>query len=110
KDFFIERKIDENFWNTDHVLTYLFNDKYRRKVVLSRAPEPEFVISEFVSFLKLNESIFVYRDRFDDPRDYHSDNGPDYDRMYFDAMSDGQLGDYDDFDGSSDWIDDWSGR
>lgn len=32
------------------------------------------------------------------------------DRDYFDAMTDGQLGSYDDFEGSSDDIDNWAGR
>ena len=36
-----------------------------------------------------------------------------WEREYFDAMTDGMAGDYDDFAGSGgniDWIDDWAGR
>lgn len=47
-----------------------------------------------------------YEPSFDEPRH-------DTDREYFNAMTDGMLGDYDDFvdrGGTSDWIQDWSGH
>ena len=33
-----------------------------------------------------------------------------FSKDYFDAMTDGSMGDYEDFGGNSDFIDDWSGR
>ena len=46
-------------------------------------------------------------DNFEEKDD---DNSSDSDRDHFNAMSDGQLGDYDDFEGNSDDISNWSGR
>lgn len=46
-----------------------------------------------------------YSDDYDDYNDNH-----DYDRDTFDAMTDGQLGDWDDFDGDIDDIMTWAGR
>ena len=45
--------------------------------------------------------------------DYLPDYDFDYEKEYFDTMTDGQLGDYNDFirkGGELDNIDDWSGR
>lgn len=38
----------------------------------------------------------------------YSDNYNDWERYYFDAMSDGQLGNYDDFEGNIDNVETWS--
>jgi hypothetical protein len=50
----------------------------------------------------------------EDQRDYENQqddyNRRENNRDYFNAMTDGQLGSYDDFEGSSDDIDNWSGR
>lgn len=46
-----------------------------------------------------------YSDDYDDYNDNH-----DYDRDTFDAMTDGQLGDWDDFDGDIDDVMTWAGR
>lgn len=43
-------------------------------------------------------------------REISEDSTSNLDRDYFDAMTDGQLGSYDDFKGSLDQLDDWSGR
>ncbi len=42
--------------------------------------------------------------------DYSEDDPKQYKRDTFDALSDGQLGDYDDYDGDIDDVSDWSGR
>jgi hypothetical protein len=51
-------------------------------------------------------------DEFDDDDEYYDDGydsgGNDWERDYFDAMTDGQMGDYDDFNGNIDDIDTWS--
>lgn len=48
----------------------------------------------------------------DNDHDYHSPNYEDHDweRETFDAMTDGQLGDYDDFEGNIDDVRTWAGR
>ncbi len=75
------------------------------------------VISKFVEVLRANSEIFQEEvDEFEDnedydhydEHDYHDDH--DYDRDTFDALTDGQLGDYDDFDGDIDDVMTWLGR
>ncbi|RYY50593.1 MAG: hypothetical protein EOO06_03295 [Chitinophagaceae bacterium] len=79
------------------------------------------IMNEFVEFVSINKDVFIpvnVEEDYDDYDDYgdssdYYDNEPDYDEMYFDAMTDGQLGSYDEFTergGNSDWIDDWAGR
>ncbi|MDX2284428.1 MAG: hypothetical protein NW241_09710 [Bacteroidia bacterium] len=77
------------------------------------------VIIEFVSILKRNSSLFIVEEEEDDYvegddyDDYDRGDYHDYDRDTFDALTDGQYGDYDDFRESGGDIDDvytWLGR
>lgn len=71
----------------------------------------------FLSGLRADERLFgvgqtdevddEYEQDYDDYDDY---DHHDYDRDTFDAMTDGQLGDWDDFDGDIDDVMTWSGR
>ena len=48
---------------------------------------------------------------YKDWNEYDNDPQPhNFSKDYFDAMTDGSMGDYEDFEGNSDFIDDWSGR
>lgn len=83
-------------------------------------------IHTFIQFIRSNAGLFVVKneslleddEQYDDSDDYFDDTDdyfdePDYDEMYFDAMTDGQLGSYDDFKergGNLDWVDDWAGQ
>jgi hypothetical protein len=75
------------------------------------------VIEEFGVFMAGNKHLYILLEEeydygdYDDYDDHYEE--PDYDEMYFDAMTDGQLGSYDEFNesgGNLDWIDDWAGR
>lgn len=68
--------------------------------------------NEFLDFTPI-EDISVEHDEFDESdydnySDYDYEDRNDWKRDYFDAMTDGQLGDYDDFDGDIDDIDTWA--
>jgi hypothetical protein len=65
--------------------------------------------NEFLDFTPIS-SYDEGDEGFDDCKhnDYDSGNDNDRERDYFNAMTDGQLGDYDDFGGSMDDIDTWS--
>lgn len=63
------------------------------------------------NFLSIEESDNAFEDEneIDNRSNYHDE--PDYKRDYFDAMTDGQLGDYDDYrenGGNIDDIDTWA--
>ena len=81
------------------------------------------ILSDFVRQLILSKpniigSNLTEGDYEGDYDDYEEDDDyyeyeEDYDEMYFDAMTDGQLGSYDEFrerGGDLDYIDDWAGR
>ena len=59
------------------------------------------------SYTSDDESKEDIRDYEQQKRDYYSREN---DRNYFNTMTDGQLGTYNDFEGSSDNVDDWAGR
>ncbi|MDY0144350.1 MAG: hypothetical protein RBR97_20910 [Bacteroidales bacterium] len=62
-------------------------------------------IEDIISKITVDDNICDDNDFCDDR--YDSERN-DWKRDYFDAMTDGQMGDYDDFDGSIDDIDTWS--
>jgi hypothetical protein len=75
--------------------------------------------ADFITILKTDEKLFGiqadnYEDYDDDDDGYDGyddyDDHHDYDRDTFDAMTDGQLGDWDDFEGDIDDVMTWSGR
>jgi hypothetical protein len=72
-------------------------------------------IEDFITGLKADENLFGVQTINDD--DYSNDDNTsdfysnqDYDRDTFDAMTDGQLGDWDDFDGDIDDVMNWAGK
>ena len=66
--------------------------------------------SDFINVLKANELKFGIQTTSFLKNPFDSDDYHDYDRDTFDAMTDGQLGDWDDFDGDIDDVSTWSGR
>ena len=74
-------------------------DAILKEGFLNIDPNIEIQISNIVSSLEKKRSDSEFQD----------DNNINSDEAYFDTMTDGQLGDYEDFDGTNDNIDDWSG-
>lgn len=75
--------------------------------------------ADFINVLRADEKLFGIQTGNDED-DYEADDGydgyddyddhHDYDRDTFDAMTDGQLGDWEDFDGDIDDVMTWAGR
>jgi hypothetical protein len=57
-----------------------------------------------------DEQEYDNNDDYYDHDDYNAYDDYDWERETFDAMTDGQLGDYDDFDGNMDDVMTWAGR
>jgi tetratricopeptide (TPR) repeat protein len=127
-------KIEADDTNSDNLLIQGFNSRtdpwdFQRdfeellksptEVDLYQQTAFDMILGDFVSKLKQSKESFHVSGYFEEDYDYDDDYyneldyEPDYDEMYFDAMTDGQLGSYDEFlenGGNLDYIDDWAGR
>jgi tetratricopeptide (TPR) repeat protein len=95
--------------------------KSRKEYNWYKSTAAEMILSDFVSHLLSNKFKFCVIqenegedwDVQDDELYDYEDDYSDWEEDYFDAMTDGQLGSYDDFlekGGDLDFIDDWAGR
>lgn len=83
-----------------NVSCLLFDSEYQLKIEI---PLPEKLINEILL------GGIVSNGNFEGNEDYEVNEDYDWKRENFDALTDGQCGDYDDFDGDWDKLDDWRG-
>lgn len=126
KDICDKRKIKLKT-NANKFLAYQFNNKNTdefREIVTNllktgsirltedRTLSVSTALENFLSGLRSDESLFSVGeiDEVDDEYEQDYDDPHDYAKDTFDAMTDGQLGSWDDFDGDIDDVMTWSGR
>ena len=81
---------------------------YKPHFISDRYTFPESTIEENNRKFQENQEREEHEER--DFEDRVSFRDTDYDRDNFNAMTDGQLGSYDDFEGNSDDVNNWAGR
>ena len=126
KDICDKRKIKLKT-NTNKLLANQFNNKdtYEFRAIVTnllkngsirltedRTLTVSTALENFLSGLRSDESLFSVgeTDEVDNENEQDYDDHHDYAKDTFDAMTDGQLGSWDDFDGDIDDVMTWSGR
>ena len=86
----------------DKLILIMFCDNVNSYEIVSKQ---EIIELYRIHNYNMNEDIFG-----DNRKSHYINDDNDVERDYFNAMTDGHLGNYDDFEGNIDDIDDWAGR